>query len=65
MKILEFKNGNKIKIADEQANVIGQRIVSSDGAKLWQIFHDTNKSITFLIINLNEVAGIYDGENVL
>lgn len=66
MKVLEFKNGNKIKVDDYVADIISQRTLSPEGAKVWQIFSkESDNKNPFLIINLGEVAGIYSNENII
>lgn len=63
MKIVLFNNGEKIKIPDEIADMIGKNILKDSGASKWQVFTDAGKES--LLINLNDVSGIYDKSNIL
>jgi len=54
MKIIAFKNGDKIKVIDDIANVISERLTGK-GAKDWQTFTDPNNKDFLLIFNLSEV----------
>lgn len=65
MKILLFKNGSKIKIHDIVAEQIKKRTLSKDGARQWQSFIEEETGKCVLIINLNEVSGIYANENII
>lgn len=66
IRILEFKNGSKIKISVEVANILNDRICGSGGALDMQCFKDAeDNGDTKLIIRLSEVAAIYDNESII
>jgi hypothetical protein len=65
MMILLFKNGKEIKISNDVADQIANRIISQEGAKPWQIFGNDNAVNYNLVINLSDVSCIYSSENIL
>jgi len=65
MKIVQFKNGDKIKVADEVANVVSKNIITKDGVRNWQTFTEQSTGEFILMFNLNEVVAIYSNENIL
>jgi hypothetical protein len=66
MKIVLFKNGEKIKISDSDANVILLGLNKyQESVNHFESFRNDEKSPIYLGVNTREIAAIYSPENVL
>jgi len=65
MKIIGFKNGDKIKVHDKIAEVVSKNIITKDGIKNWQTFTEESTGAFILMFNLNEVNYIGSNENII
>lgn len=64
MKIISFKNGDKVKISDEILDKLYESVVKRpEGAKNFQFFRDEKSGETLLVVNLSEISCIYGTDN--
>lgn len=59
-----FNDGTKIKVHDEAAKNIAERL-TGNGIKNWQTFTDATTGELLLMIDMNKVNCIISNENIL
>lgn len=58
MKTIRFKNGDKVEVVQDIANILAERI--EHGCEKFQIFRSTtNPADAAIIINVEEIVAIY------
>ena len=54
---IKFRNGTDLKISNEVANLLKEKIFDGYGHNDWQVFSDENGN-PFLFLNLKEIYAI-------
>lgn len=61
--ICSFKSGNVIRVDQQTIDIIGQRIISPEGAKKFQVFHTGDNGHVVLVVNIEEIESIAPIDN--
>lgn len=62
--ICSFKSGHVIEVNQQTIDIIGNRFISSEGAKKFQVFHTGENGHVVLVVNIEEIESIVYVENV-